>query len=154
MKNWQQLVGVTGVLMAVFTPGLVLAHPQGGSTFYLAEAEQNPPTPGQLQANAEAFVDALFAQKFDQAWTFLAPQTQSENPPRVLMHKSRAFLKETGDFKQRIGSRVEGEVVVVNIQFANLTDDLILIFNQDRKIVGIDFPASADDLSVQPPPAN
>ncbi len=144
------LIGLVGVLVS---SSPLLALPQAPSPVYLAESETAPITPGQLQANAEAFVDALFAQEFDQAWTYLAPQTQSENPPRVLMRKSRAFIKQTGEFQQRLSSRVAGEIVVVNIKFANVTDDLILIFDNQGKIFGIDFPASEDDLSAQPPTA-
>jgi hypothetical protein len=115
----------------------------------IVQAQVVPPQ--QLQANAEAFVDALFAQKYDLAWQYLAPKVQDENPPNILQRKHDAFLKRTGPFRQRVSARVSGEVVVVKIKFSKLTDDLILIMQPNGKIIGVDFPADDNDISAQPP---
>lgn len=109
-------------------------------------------SPQQLQTNAEAFVDALFAQKYDQAWQYLDPEIQDENPPNILQRKHDAFLKRTGPFRERISTRVSGEVVIVKVKFSNLTDDLILLTEPNGKIIGVDFPADENDISAQPPP--
>lgn len=105
-----------------------------------SEAAIDPALAEKLQANAEAFVDALFAADYDQAWKYLGPVTQSENPPRVLMRKNRSFLKRVGDFQRRLDSEVNGNVVAVKLEFAKVTDRMILIFDENAKIIGIDFP--------------
>ncbi|MDG2991198.1 DUF3887 domain-containing protein [Candidatus Synechococcus calcipolaris G9] len=106
----------------------------------LPEESIDPALAAQFQANAESFVDYLFAANYDQAWEYLGPVTQSENPPRVLMRKNRAFLKRVGDFQRRLDSRVNGNVVAVSLEFAKVTDSMILIFDENAKIIGIDFP--------------
>lgn len=115
------------------------------------QTSTKPVSPQQLQANAEAFVDALFSQQYDQAWKYLAPQAQTENPPAILQRKQEIFIKRTGDFRQRLSSRIDGEIIVVNIEFSNLTDDLIVIMEPGGKIVGVDFPADPNDASAQSP---
>lgn len=100
----------------------------------------DPALAAQFQANAESFVDLLFAADYDQAWEYLGPVMQSENPPRVLMRKNRSFLKRVGDFQRRLDSTVNGNIVAVKLEFAKVTDSMILIFDENAKIIGIDFP--------------
>ncbi|MDS3861815.1 hypothetical protein RIF25_13480 [Thermosynechococcaceae cyanobacterium BACA0444] len=152
LPAWQTslvLVGLTWGLSGITAPAKAIpsnsVHPLSSQ---LAQAQPVPPQ--QLQANAEAFVDALFAQKYDQAWQYLAPQTQAENPPAILQRKGEIFVKRTGDFRQRVSSRVDGAIVVIKVEFSKLTDDLIVIMEPDGKVLGVDFPAAPNDASAQP----
>lgn len=147
---WQVFLGVGSLAWGVVLPAN--ANPPNFVTPAAAQLAQAPTVPPQqLQANAEAFVDALFSQKYDQAWQYLAPDAQAENPPAVLEKKREIFVKRTGDFHHRVSSRADGLVIVVNVAFSKLTDDLIVIMEPGGKIMGVDFPAAPNDASAQPP---
>ncbi|AFY60825.1 hypothetical protein [Synechococcus sp. PCC 6312] len=153
LPAWQASLGLAslawGLSGIVFPVAATPIHSPNTESWQLAQAQPVPPQ--QLQANAEAFVDALFTQKYDQAWQYLAPQTQAENPPAILQRKREIFVKRTGDFRQRLSSRVDGAIIVIKVEFSKLTDDLIVIMEPDGKVLGVDFPAAPNDASAQPP---
>ncbi|URR34594.1 DUF3887 domain-containing protein [Thermosynechococcus sp. HN-54] len=102
---------------------------------------------------AEQFVDALFGNNFDLAWSYLHPQLQQEFSPTKLEQRQASFLKRVGVYKKRLGSRINGNIVSIKVAFSNVTDTLIVIMDSNGKITGIDFPAMSDDLSAQPLPS-
>lgn len=102
---------------------------------------------------AEQFIDALFGNNFDLAWSYLHPQLQKEFPPKRLKQSKERFLKRVGAYKERLGSKSNGNIVSVKVAFAKVTDTLIVIMDGNGKITGIDFPATPDDLSAQPLPS-
>ncbi|WP_460193361.1 DUF3887 domain-containing protein [Thermosynechococcus sp. FA-CM-4201] len=120
---------------------------RGESPAVISVSEQT-----QIQT-AEQFVDALFGNNFDLAWSYLHPQLQKEFPPKRLEQRKAMFLKRVGAYKERLGSESNGNIVSVKVAFAKVTDTLIVIMDSNGKITGIDFPATPDDLSAQPLPS-
>ena len=91
------------------------------------------------------FVKAVSTGHFITAHSFLAPDLQKEISPASLQSKWQELQKETGQFV-RVGRAVEAErsnesqLVLVNVQFNRLSDNLFVIFNSSNQIVGLDFP--------------
>lgn len=91
------------------------------------------------------FVKAVSTGHFITAHSFLAPDLQKEITPASLQSKWQELQKQTGQFVQ-VGRAVEAErskdsqLVLVNVQFNRLSDNLFVILNSSNQIVGLDFP--------------
>ena len=91
------------------------------------------------------FVQAVSTGNFITAQSFLSPGTQVELTPAVLQSKWLELQRETGTFV-KVGRAVEAEttpdtrLVLVNVQFNRLADNLYVILNSENQITGVDFP--------------
>jgi hypothetical protein len=96
-------------------------------------------------AVALQFVQAVSTGNFITAQSFLSPSVQQELTPAVLQRKWLGLQRETGTFV-KVGRAVEAEstpdtrLVLVNVQFNRLSDNLYVILNSDNQITGVDFP--------------
>jgi Protein of unknown function (DUF3887) len=94
-----------------------------------------------IQQKAENFVDALAQQKFDNATKNLHQTMKPEESTFDVELYWQDLLKQTGKFQKRVKSTVDGNLVLVTIQFDKVTEDLFIIFDDNGQIVGVDFPA-------------
>ena len=91
------------------------------------------------------FVQAISTGNFITAQSFLSPGVQQELTPAVLQSKWLELQRETGNFL-KVGRAVEAEttpdtrLVLVNVQFNRLADNLYVILNSENQITGVDFP--------------
>lgn len=91
------------------------------------------------------FVKAISTGNFITAQSFLSPDMQQELTPAVLQSKWLELQRETGSFV-KVGRAVEAEttpdthLVLVNVQFNRLADNLYVILNSENQITGVDFP--------------
>lgn len=96
-----------------------------------------------LQAMAEEFVDALATGDYALARRNFNPRLKTEVFPADLEREWQAAQSVNGQFQQRLSSQVRSgvsaDVVQVNVEFANTTDNVLVAF-QSGKIVGFNFP--------------
>lgn len=96
-----------------------------------------------IQEVAEKFVDDLVAGEYGVARAYFHPTLKAEIFPEDLEERWQALQQTTGEFQQRLDSEViagsDVDIVKVNIEFENVTDSLIVIF-QNNRIAGVDFP--------------
>jgi len=91
------------------------------------------------------FVQAVSTGNFITAQSFLAPSVQEELTPAVLQARWLGLQRLTGSFV-KVGRTVEAEstpdtrLILVNVQFNRLSDNLYVILNGENQITGIDFP--------------
>ncbi len=91
------------------------------------------------------FVQAVSTGNFITAQSFLSPGVQQELTPPVLQSKWLGLQRATGSFV-KVGRAVEAEatpdtrLVLVNVQFNRLTDNIYVILNSENQITGVDFP--------------
>lgn len=91
------------------------------------------------------FVQAISTGNFITAQSFLNPSVQKELTPASLQRKWFDLQRETGNFV-KVGRAVEAEstpetrLVLVNVQFNRLSDNLYVILNSENQITGVDFP--------------
>ena len=96
---------------------------------------------------ARQFVEAVSSGNFITAHSFLSPQFQKDISPAALQTKWLGLQRQTGAFV-RVGRAVEAEntpdthLVLVNVAFNRLTDNLYVILNGENQITGVDFPES------------
>jgi len=107
--------------------------------YYIDRADDN------TSKVALQFVQAVSTGNFISAQSFLSPAVQQELTPAVLQSKWLELQRETGSFL-KVGRAVEAEatpdtrLVLVNVQFNRLTDNLYVILNSENQITGVDFP--------------
>lgn len=95
---------------------------------------------------AEQFVRALSTGNFISAHSFLSPQFQKDITPQALQDKWLTLQRSTGLF-QRMGRVVEAEstpdahLVLVNVLFNRLSDNLFVILDANNQVTGVDFPS-------------
>jgi len=98
---------------------------------------------------AEQFVQAVSSGNFITAQSFLSPDVQAEITPQALQEKWLGLQRVTGAFV-KVGRVVEaersadGHLVLVNVQFNRLSDNLFIVLNNDNQITGIDFPETTE----------
>ena len=121
----------------------IVLNAQGQISRYYVDRADDP-----TSRVAGQFVQALSTGNFITAQSFLSPQFQKEVTPASLQAKWLNLQRLTGSFVQ-VGRVVEAEstpdarLVLVNVRFNRLSDNLFVILNPENQIVGIDFPQDA-----------
>ncbi|MDJ0745714.1 MAG: DUF3887 domain-containing protein [Xenococcaceae cyanobacterium MO_167.B27] len=100
---------------------------------------------GNIQTNAEEFVDALSNGQYGVARGYLAPDLKTTILPKTIEQRWLEILETTGPLKQRSNSQViknsSGyDVVLVNLEFEQENRSFMILFNTFSEIVGVDFP--------------
>lgn len=102
---------------------------------------------------ARRFVQALSTGNFITAQSFLSPEFQVEITPAVLQSRWLELQRLTGAFV-RVGRAVEAErtkdsqLVLVNLVFNRLSDNVFVVLNNVNQITDFDFP----ELEALPSP--
>lgn len=130
------------LLLPITTPALAQAPTQPRGASPSAPASSSADLAAQRQQVAEAFIDLTMAKNYDQAVQYLDPELRDDWPPEKLRERATDFLSRTGAFVKRLNSQVISNVVLVNTQFEKVTDDIVVIFDDNNVLItGIDFPA-------------
>jgi hypothetical protein len=95
---------------------------------------------------ANQFLDEVISKDFVKARDKLNPMLKEQWTPEVMQAKIASLEERVGPFKKRISTRAVDNIVLLTTEFETITDDLIFIFDEDKKIVGIDFPQQETDL--------
>jgi hypothetical protein len=105
------------------------------------------PEAAKVEEIAENFVNALISKNYATARGYLSPLLKIEFFPEKVQTRWEQLLKQTGAVKKIIGIQVNRgdqpqklDVVSVTIEFKKVTEDLIIIFDADKQIVGVNFP--------------
>ncbi len=94
----------------------------------------------ELQSNAEQFIDAMAVQDWEMARQFLNPLFRDQWAIPMMQQNWQDWQASAGVFQERLGTTVDGNIVLVSVQFGEIENDIIVIFDETQKIVGIDFP--------------
>lgn len=96
------------------------------------------------QEIAEAMVDALASNDFIAARRDLHPILKGELSTEDIERKWMGLQSIAGAYQERVMTQVRDagdfDIVVVTLQFEDLSDDLLIFVNEDRQILGVDFP--------------
>jgi len=94
----------------------------------------------QQQIIAEQFLDLVASGQFVEARQYLHPVLADEWTPEVMQTRWQSFQDRTGGFVRRLDSRTIDQLVLITVEFTEVTDDAIFIFDGNQRITGIDFP--------------
>jgi hypothetical protein len=92
------------------------------------------------QERAEQFVDLVFSAQYDEALEYLHPVLQEATEENSLEDRVERFQQVTGAFQTRLDAQVVENVVLVTTEFENVTDTIVIIFDEEGLITGVDFP--------------
>lgn len=118
----------------------IVINGKGQIERYYVDRADDPTSKVALQ-----FVQAISTGHFISAHSFLNPSFQKEISPASLQAKWLGLQRETGSFV-KLGRAVEAEstpdmrLVLVNVQFNRLSDNLYVILDSSNEIIGVDFP--------------
>jgi hypothetical protein len=118
----------------------IVINGKGQIERYYVDRADDPTSKVALQ-----FVQAISTGNFITAHSFLSPSFQKEISPASLQAKWLGLQRETGTFV-RVGRAVEAEstpdmrLVLVNVAFNRLSDNLYVILDSSNEIIGVDFP--------------
>lgn len=105
------------------------------------------PSSKNIEQLATRFVNSLVIKDYARARGDLSPLLKAEFFPERIQSRWETLLRRTGPFQRivRITNKPSTmanipDVVIVKIQFENLTDDFFIFFNKDKQIVNVDFP--------------
>lgn len=100
-----------------------------------------------IEQIAEDFVENLARKDYAKARGYLSPLLKAEVFPTRVQAGWESLLQRTGAFERIVGTQVRRgsdtdgvTLVLVTIQFENRTDTAILVFNDRKEIVNVDFP--------------
>ncbi len=129
------LTGSTLGLLARFSP-TALAQPA---------AQPSPPVSTspipELNQISERFVDLIAAGEFEQARRLLNPVLQQDWTAAQMRSNWENLQQIIGPYQQRSNTQiVDGNLVLIDLEFAKATDNLLIIFDDQRQIQGVDFP--------------
>jgi hypothetical protein len=100
-----------------------------------------------IQTIGENFIEKLARKDYAAARGDLSPLLKAEVFPARIQSGWENFLRRTGPFQRIVGTQVRKgsdtdgvDVVLVTVQFEKVTDTLILVFDDNKRIVNVDFP--------------
>lgn len=100
----------------------------------------------QIQKQAEEIINWLEEGEFAKVREVLAPQLQSEWSTEKIEGVWEDLLAETGPLKRMVDlnalETINSDLVLATLEFENATRKLIFMFDRDRQIIGVDFPAT------------
>lgn len=98
-------------------------------------------TTASLAATSEQFVDLIAAGKFEQARRLLNPVLQQGWTTAQMRQNWQSLQTIIGSYKGRSNTQVvDGNLVLIDLEFENATDNLLIIFDDQQQIQGVDFP--------------
>ncbi|MBR8827381.1 MAG: DUF3887 domain-containing protein [Gomphosphaeria aponina SAG 52.96 = DSM 107014] len=107
---------------------------------------ENEASAEELQEKATMFIGLLTAEDYGQAREYFHPNLKAEWPGEKLQQVWENLLSETGAVQQQLNSRVtrtvNADIVFVSVEFEKLTEDILVTFNQEKQIIGVDFPST------------
>ncbi len=151
-KNiWVQLL-VSSILLLVASP--VLAQPlqiaqllptqapaQAPETEVEAEVEASDADEAQIEEIAERFIDLIAAGQVEQARELLNPTLKAGWTLDQMQDDWDRLQRITGQYQRRVKTQVaSGNLVLIDLEFEQATDNLFVIFDDQQQIQGVDFP--------------
>lgn len=103
---------------------------------------------GNIQTDAEDFVDALSNKKYGVARGYLTPELKKTLLPETIEQQWQDIIATTGPLKRRSNAeRVDSSgsyIVLVDLEFERENRSFMIIFNPLGQIIGVDFPQSPE----------
>lgn len=167
---WQNLLGTTGnfdAIQQVYPTGLLGDYTvlvtigfEKSIEDFVVKLDSNQkitavdfPQVGDIQTNAEKFVDAITQGDYSLARSYLSPDLKQQFLPETIQQRWQAILAKLGPFKQRTTAKVveanDYEAVLVNLEFAQYSGGFLIFFNPLGEITGIQSPLTPQQQQQQ-----
>jgi len=155
VKNMKKL-SVIFLLLIIFVLPLNSCKEKGENSEIIPE-ETSRPEEIKSKDNAEVakeLVNLLAEGKYEDAVKEFDINMEKALPPAKLKEAWETVIKESGEFKEQVGTRSEKmdryEAVFVTCKFENTTIDAKVVFDQNKKIAGLFFvPSVSPDVATE-----
>lgn len=105
-------------------------------------ANTTPMVVAQATSNEESaieFISLIFANQYDAALAYLHPLLRSDGES-ALAERAQEFEAQVGEFQEQQGVETVDNVVLVSATFEESSDTIVVIFDEEGLITGVDFP--------------
>ncbi|MEO1147480.1 MAG: hypothetical protein AAFY26_18000 [Cyanobacteria bacterium J06638_22] len=105
-------------------------------------ANTTPLVVAQATSNEESaieFISLIFANQYDAALAYLHPLLRSGGES-ALAERAQEFEAQVGEFQEQQGVETVDNVVLVSATFEETSDTIVVIFDEEGLITGVDFP--------------
>ncbi|MBD2393301.1 DUF3887 domain-containing protein [Cyanobacterium aponinum AL20118] len=110
----------------------------------LTAQSNNQDTSAILKEKAETIIELFFAQDFEKITPYATPELRNDLSQERMERLWNRVNTNNGEFKGRKQTQVietpGSDLVFVTLEFENVTEDWIVIFNDSQEVVGVDFP--------------
>ena len=135
-RRWASLVLPIALIA---TPAFAQSKPAPSSAPQVLPAA--PSVENQVKATAEQFIDRVAAGEFEQAHQMLNPTLREGWTVAQMQSDWRNLQRITGRYSARTGTEVvDSSLVLVNLKFQKVEDNMLVIFDNQQQIRGVDFP--------------
>ena len=139
--------------LAALMPGLSAAPAVADQSERLAQ-QLHPSAESlrQVEAIAQAFIDALVNGEYARARDNIDASITGEWPPEEIQTEWQRVLNEHGNFQEYVSIRSKQLIltstylVSARVVFENGAEDILVILSQDQRIIGIDLPRRGQDI--------
>ncbi|NCO75910.1 MAG: DUF3887 domain-containing protein [Cyanobacteria bacterium] len=111
----------------------------------IAQSNNEEKSP-QLEAKAKEVINLFFTEKFDSVSQLFTPDLRSEIPLKYMKSLLTDTLTQNGKFQKLTDSKVivtpGSDLVVLTLNFEKITEDWIVIFNDQQEVIGVDIPTN------------
>jgi hypothetical protein len=117
------------------------APAQAPETEVEAEVEASDADEAQIEEIAERFIDLIAAGQVEQARELLNPTLKAGWTLDQMQDDWDRLQRITGQYQRRVKTQVaSGNLVLIDLEFEQATDNLFVIFDDQQQIQGVDFP--------------
>lgn len=124
------------------------SYAQKSATNQLIAVNKSEENSSKLEAKGKEILNLFFAEKFASIIPLLSPQLQEEISEEFIKKNWSETLKQNGKFKSIKESKIlftpGSDLAVYTLNFEKVTEDWIVIFNDQQEIIGLDIPSSED----------
>ncbi len=109
---------------------------------------RNVDNSAEIQAYAEKIINLFFSKEFEAVNQSVHPDLREDVSTTRIEGVWATTQAENGTFQKIVKSNViqtpGSDLVILTLEFDKVTEDWIMIFNDQGEVVGVDFPTSQD----------
>ncbi|BAQ59754.1 hypothetical protein GM3708_159 [Geminocystis sp. NIES-3708] len=122
------------------------SYAQTSANYSLIAQNNNQDQSSQLEVKGKEIINLFFAEKFDSVIPLLSPQLRGEISQELIKKNWDETIQRNGKFKNIQESKVMitpgSDLAIFTLNFDKITEDWVIIFNDQQEIIGLDIPTS------------
>ena len=127
----------SSVLLLALTTSPALAQPSES----IISQSSTPQSEARMTEIAERFVDLVAAGKYEESRRLLNPRLREGWTAAQIRDDWEQLQRVIGTYKDRTATHIaDNNLVLVDLEFERAADNLLVIFDDQQQIQGVDFP--------------
>ena len=127
----------SSVLLLALTTSPALAQPSES----IISQSSTPQSEARMTEIAERFIDLVAAGKYEESRRLLNPRLREGWTAAQIRDDWEQLQRVIGAYKDRTATHIaDNNLVLVDLEFERAADNLLVIFDDQQQIQGVDFP--------------